>query len=429
MPIDKRFAGRLFPILKDLVEVYGTPFHIYDEGAILSTYREMMAAFGSEPFRQYFAVKALPNPYILSRLVQEGSGLDCSSAVELTLAERVGALGDDVVFTSNNTSVEEYRHALKANVLVTFDDRAFFDRVDSLPEIVAFRVSPHGLAATSSLMGDSVHTKFGVPVEELAQAYAMAQRRGVTRFGIHGMFCANEMSVDRLIQAASDVIRVGAQICAATGIQMEYVNVGGGLGIPYREGELALDFRAYAEAVIAARSRWFPDYRPRIIMECGRYVTGPHGVLVTRVINRTRKGRDLIGLDASMSALMRPAFYGAYHHISLPFTTASSEVPFDVVGGLCENMDRFAIGRSLPEPSIGDIAVIHDTGAHGHSMGFTYNGRLRPAELLLTSCGSVVEIRRAETFEDHLATARLRPEPVLAAAVLDDDNRQVITNA
>jgi diaminopimelate decarboxylase len=416
LPVSDGFARRLLPVLEEIVSAYGTPFHIYDARGIVETHRGMVRAFRDEPFRQYFAVKALPNPNVLALLLGEGSGLDCASPVELELAERVGAAGEDVVFTSNNTALSEYRLALKSGALVTFDDRAFFDKVDVLPEVVAFRVSPHGLSAGSTLMGDATRTKFGVPAEELVNAYREAHRRGATRFGIHGMICANELDVHRAARAAADVIELGAHVASAAGIELEYVNVGGGLGIPYSPDDRPFDFPAYAKAIIEQRRRSFADRRPRILMECGRFVTGPHGVLVTTVINRSRKAREIAGLDASMPALMRPGFYGAYHHLTLPFASGRPELGIDVVGALCENMDKFAIDRRLPDPREGDIAVIHDTGAHGHAMGFTYNGRLRPAELLLTADGDVVEIRRAEDIEDYLATARWRPEPVLSAA-------------
>jgi len=416
LPIPDGFAGRLLPILEEIVAAYGTPFHIYDARGIAETYCGMASSFKGEPYRQYFAVKALPNPNILSLLLDEGSGLDCASAIELELADRVGAVGDDVVFTSNNTALFEYHLALKSGALITFDDRSFFDKAHTLPETVSFRVSPHGLSSGSTLMGDATRTKFGVPAEELVDAYREARRRGSTRFGIHGMICANELDVNRASQAAVDVIELGAHVAATAGIELDYINVGGGLGIPYRPRDKPFDFTAYADAIVQARRRYFPGRSLRILMECGRYVTGPHGVLVTTVINRSRKAREIAGLDASMSALMRPAFYGAYHHLTLPFTNERPEVLIDVVGALCENMDKFAIDRLLPNPREGDIALIHDAGAHGHAMGFTYNGRLRPAELLLTVDGDVVEIRRAESFEDYLATARWQPEPVLGAA-------------
>ncbi|HEV2377250.1 MAG TPA: diaminopimelate decarboxylase [Streptosporangiaceae bacterium] len=412
MPISDEFSARLLPLLEDVAHSYGTPFHVYDAQGIVQTHLAMVRAFGGEPFRQYFAVKALPNPTVLSLLLGAGSGLDCSSAVELELARRVGAVGDDIVFTSNNTSVAEYRRALAMGAVITFDDRSFLAKLDTVPDVVSFRVSPTGLAAGSRLMGDATHSKFGVPVPELVEAYRDAQRLGATRFGIHGMTCANELDTDRAIRAATDIIELGADVADALGVGLDYINVGGGLGIPYYREDRPIDFGAYAAAIIEARDRCHGPAAPRILMECGRYVSGPHGVLVTRVINRCRKGHEVVGVDASMSALMRPGFYGAYHHLSLPFADGRPVSPFDVVGSLCENMDRFAVDRALPDPRVGDIALIHDTGAHGHAMGFTYNGRLRPAELLLMGNGDLVEIRRAEDFDDYIATACFPARPV-----------------
>ncbi|MFF4625349.1 diaminopimelate decarboxylase [Nonomuraea jabiensis] len=400
------FAERLLPRLPDLVADYGTPFHIYDARGIVATHGAMVRAFGDPSYRQYFAVKALPNLNILALLRAAGSGFDCSSAVEVRLAETVGAQAGDIVFTANNTALSEYRTARAAGALITFDDRSFAEKVDDLPETVAFRISPTGLAAGCALMGDAAHSKFGVPVRELAGAYADAVARGARRFGIHGMTCANELDTGRAARAAADVIRHGARVADAVGIELEYVNVGGGLGIPYHEDDKPIDFTAYADEILAAREEFFGPGGPRILTEIGRYVTGPHGVLVTRVINRCRKGHEIVGLDASMSSLMRPAMYGAYHHISLPYAEGREIGRFDVVGALCENLDKFAVDRELPEPRDGDIALIHDTGAHGHAMGFTYNGRLRPAELMLTDGGDVVEIRRAETYDDYIATVR-----------------------
>jgi 2,3,4,5-tetrahydropyridine-2,6-dicarboxylate N-succinyltransferase/diaminopimelate decarboxylase len=415
LPIPEGFARKLLSMLPDIVCAYGTPFHIYDARGIIETHHGMVRAFRSEPFRQHFAVKALPNPNILRLLLAVGSGLDCASPVELELAERCGAAGDDVVFTSNNTAVEEYELALKAGALITFDDRSFPGKVGTLPDIVSFRIQPDSPPGRSALMGDAAGTKFGVPAGQLPGAYREARRRGVTRFGIHGMNCANELDLDRATRAAVQVIETGARVAEAAGIELEYINLGGGLGVPYRPADQPFDFAAYADAILQARRRCFPRGRPRILTECGRYVTGPHGVLVTTVINRSRKTREIAGLDASMSALMRPGFYGAYHHLTLPFAARRPEIPVDVVGALCENMDKFAVGRLLPDPREGDIAIIHDTGAHGHAMGFTYNGRLRPAELLLTPDGDVTEIRRPETTEDYLSTVRWQPRPVLAA--------------
>jgi diaminopimelate decarboxylase len=409
--ISEEFESRLLPLLPSIVEEYGTPFHLYDASGIVRTHLAMDLAFDGLPFRQYFAVKALPNPAVLALLLGAGSGLDCSSLTELRLADRVGARGDDIVFTSNNTSEAEYASALAAGALVTFDDRTMLRKAVTLPDIVAFRVAPNGLPAGSRLMGDAVHSKFGVPAGEITSAFREARHRGAARFGLHGMCCANELDTSRLIEAATDLLALGGLVAAEAGGELAYVNFGGGLGIPGRPGDEPVDFPGYAAAIAAARRRVFGSGGPRLIMECGRFVTGPHGVLVARVINRCRKGREVVGLDASMSALMRPAIYGAYHHLSLPFAAGRPLARFDVVGSLCENMDKFAVDRLLPEPREGDIVLIHDTGAHGHSMGFTYNGRLRPAELLLTANDDVIEIRRAETFDDYVGTVSWWPEP------------------
>ncbi|MCY1079435.1 diaminopimelate decarboxylase [Archangium lansingense] len=413
MPIQPTFARRLEPIMMELVEQYGTPFHIYDLAGIVATHRSMVQAFGDWPFRQYFAVKALPNPAVLRALVQAGSGLDCSSPVELQLAQASGAVGDAIVFTSNNTTLEEYEQALGAGALITFDDERYLRRAEPLPPVIAFRVAPNGGAARSTLMGVAGESKFGVPRPVLADAYMEAHRRGAERFGIHGMSCANELDVSNAVRAAEELVETAVQIERAVGIQFEYINFGGGSGIPYRLEDQPFDFRAYASAIRAALAKAFPGRRPRVLMECGRFVSGPHGILVARVINRVKKERAVVGLDASMSALMRPGFYRtAYHHVSLPFAGPRPEVSVDVVGSLCENIDRFAVDRRLPDPAEGDIVYIHDTGAHGHAMGFTYNGRLRPAELLLTEAGDVLEIRRAETFEDYVTTVRWEPIPL-----------------
>lgn len=412
MPISESFARRLLPLLDELTTRYPTPFHLYDERAIVQTHRRVAQAFADSAFRQYFAVKALPTPAILALLLKEGSGLDCSSPVELMLAERLGARGDDIVFTSNNTALGEYQMALDAGALITFDDRSMLDRVKTLPEIVGFRVSPHGVIARSSQMGNAQQSKFGVPDADLVQSYRQAYDLGARRFGIHGMMCANELSLEAAVQAGVQVIEVAARVAREADIEFEYINIGGGLGIPYRTDDQALDLDAYAAALKQALKQAFPRNTPKLLLELGRFITGPHGVLVSRVINRCSKGREIVGLDASMSALMRPGLYGAYHHLTLPFAGQRREGVFDVVGALCENFDKFAIDRPLPTPAIGDLALIHDTGAHGHAMGFTYNGRLRPAELMLTDNGDVVEIRRAETFDDHTGPVQWQPVDV-----------------
>lgn len=368
----------------------------------------MNAAFTGMPFKQYFAVKALPNPHVLSLLLTQGSGLDCSSPVELQLARSLGAEGNDIVFTSNNTSLREYQQALDCGAIFIFDDRSFFDSVADLPNLVAFRIAPHGVNADSKLMGDSTQSKFGVPIEDLEQVYSDAKRRGATRFGIHGMMCANELDVNKALAAAVMVISTAAVLGRRLDIDFEFINIGGGLGIPYLPDAQPFDFELYAQGIKDAVKSHFGSDLPRIVMECGRYVTGPHGVLVSKVVSRMHKGKEIVGLDASMSSLMRPALYGAYHHVSFPYVTSNKNLRCDVVGSLCENFDKFAVDRVIPDVKPGDIALVHDTGAHGHSMGFTYNGRLRPAELMLLDDNSVVEIRRAEAFDDYIATVPVR---------------------
>lgn len=402
------FADRLLPILQNIVSDYGTPFHIYDAHAIVKTFHAMNAAFTGMPFKQYFAVKALPNPHVLSLLLTQGSGLDCSSPVELQLARSLGAEGNDIVFTSNNTSLREYQQALDCGAIFIFDDRSFFDSVADLPNLVAFRIAPHGVNADSKLMGDSTQSKFGVPIEDLEQVYSDAKRRGATRFGIHGMMCANELDVNKALAAAVMVISTAAVLGRRLDIDFEFINIGGGLGIPYLPDAQPFDFELYAQGIKDAVKSHFGSDLPRIVMECGRYVTGPHGVLVSKVVSRMHKGKEIVGLDASMSSLMRPALYGAYHHVSFPYVTSNKNLRCDVVGSLCENFDKFAVDRVIPDVKPGDIALVHDTGAHGHSMGFTYNGRLRPAELMLLDDNSVVEIRRAEAFDDYIATVPVR---------------------
>jgi diaminopimelate decarboxylase len=425
VPMKEAFAQRIEPIIRDLVERYGTPFHIYDAAGIVATHRAMADAFGDWSFRQYFAVKALPNPALLKALVQAGSGLDCSSATELRLAQASSAVGENIVFTSNNTSQSEYNEALGVGALITFDDTRYLQRAERLPSVVAFRVSPQGAPSQSALMGGAAGSKFGVPREKLSDAYAEARRRGATRFGIHGMACANELNVTNAVRSAEDLVEIAGSLHRTLGIAFEYINFGGGLGIPYRSEDEPFDFGRYSSKICEAIAATFLNERPRILTECGRYVSGPHGILVARVINRLSKEREIAGLDASMSALMRPAIYpNAYHHISLPFAAEREHVVVDVVGSMCENIDRFAVARPLPDPREGDIVYIHDTGAHGHAMGFTYNGRLRPAELLLNEEGDVVEIRRAETFQDYIATVRWEPVPLRAAVVTSSHGTQ-----
>lgn len=423
MPIRSNFSEKLFPIVSDIIAHYKTPFYVYDLEGILSTHHAMMDCFKKYEFKQYFAVKALPNPVIIKKIADLGSGLDCSSPMELKIAEACGVQGDSIVFTSNNTSIAEYEMALNAGALITFDDLAYLKRASNLPDIVSYRVSPASFVSNSVLMTGSQGTKFGVPKDQILEAYKEAIKRGVKKFGIHGMSCANELNVHKAINFAEELIGIVKWIQDELNINFTYINFGGGMGIPYYPEDTPFNFQAYAEAIEEMLASAF-DNKPKIIMECGRYVTGPHGVLVAEVINRVKKERDIVGINASMSDIMRPGFYKtAYHHITLPEVNENSreEKIVDVVGPLCENMDRFAIDRKITNPQIGDIVLIHDAGAHCHAMGFNYNGRLRPAELMLNEANEVVEIRRAETYNDYTSTVQWNPKTVLKTYKIENN--------
>lgn len=418
MPMSASFAERLLPRLDALVEQVPTPFHVYDERGILNSHEAVKSAFAGSDHIQHFAVKALPNPAVLTSLGEAGSGLDCASLTELQLARRAGVPPDRTVYTGNNSSPEELKAAVDAGVNLTLDDPSSLDHLKVLPPVVTFRVTPDLSSAGGPLMGTAGDAKFGVAPRLAADAYRRARDLGARQFGIHAMTLANELDEGRMSRSVEALVRLAVAVEREAGVTLEEVNIGGGLGVPYRPGDRPFDVAQFGRAVCGMVGEAFPGRRLRLRTEIGRFVTGPHGVLVSRVINRMTKGREIIGLDASMSALMRPAIYGAYHHISFVAESARRSgiaIRADVVGSLCENMDKFAVDRELPDAAVGDLAVIHDTGAHGHAMGFTYNGRLRPAEVLLTVDGRFELIRRAESFEDYVST--VTRIPLAAAAV------------
>jgi diaminopimelate decarboxylase len=404
MPISTDFRQRLYPHLTAIAAHFGTPFHIYDEVGIRQTARHLYATFRDFDFREFYAVKALPNPHILRLLYEEGCGFDCSSVPELMLARQVGAAGETIMFTSNNTTPQEFAvAAADGGCILNLDDIHQIDKVPDFPDRISFRFNP-GSDTGNTIIGKPEEAKFGVPKARIVEAYRLACARGARRFGLHAMVVSNERRVDVLLGTVSELCRVAQQLQAELGIRLEFINIGGGLGIPYRPDDTPLDLSALADGI----SRLWRDAGltgVKLFMESGRYVTGPHGVLVTRVINQKASYRHYVGVDASMSALMRPGLYGAYHHIDVPGKTADDGVQVvDVVGSLCENNDKFAVQRALPPVEDGDLLVIHDTGAHGHAMGFNYNGRLRPQELLWRADGTIEKIRRAETQEDYFAT-------------------------
>jgi diaminopimelate decarboxylase len=409
------FHDRLLPLLPDIAAHFGTPFHIYDETGIRETGATLKQAFAAVPgFREYFAVKALPNPAILAIMRDMGFGFDCSSVAELILARQTGARGDDVMFTSNNTSPDEFAAALAdGGCILNLDDISLIDKVPQLPELICFRYNPGPVRSGNSIIGAPEDAKFGVAHDQILPAFRKAQERGASRFGLHTMLASNERDAGYMIETVRMLLDLIEQIGKTLSIRFEFINIGGGLGIPYRPEDHAFDV-ARLGAETAALLRDFAGrtgYQPRVYTESGRYMTGPHGALVTKAINRKDIYRTYIGVDACMSALMRPGMYGAYHHIEVAGKTPGPNDPVvDVVGSLCENNDKFAVQRPLPDVADGDLLIIHDTGAHGHAMGFNYNGRLKPQELLLRRDGEVQRIRRAETLDEYFATLNFTPE-------------------
>ena len=415
MPMSQSFRERLLPVLKDIALHYKTPFHIYDEAGIRETGRLVKEAFsGIEGFQEYYAVTALPNPRILEIMGDMGFGFDCSSIAELVMSRKAGGEGEMVMFTSNNTSREEFEAAAKnGGSILNLDDITLVPKVPRMPEIICFRYNPGPRRTGNAIIGNPVEAKYGVSHEQLIDAYRSAKNLGARRFGLHTMLASNERDYTYMVQTAEMLLGEVERISEALDIRFEFINIGGGLGIPYRPGDTPLDLAALGKGITVAFKAFEArnGYAPKLFLESGRYMTGPHGVLTTMVINRKNIYRTYIGVDACMSALMRPALYDAYHHITaLGKEGQDRTLQADVVGALCENNDKFAVQRELPEVCENDILVIHDTGAHGHAMGFNYNGRLRPKELLLQSDGTVELIRREETLQDHFATLGFMPD-------------------
>ena len=399
--------------LRDIATRWPTPFHLYDEKAIRANARRLKAAFAwNKGFRNFFAVKAAPNPFLMSVLKDEGFGADCSSLPELLLSQKVGLDGEAIMFTSNDTPAEEFVHAVKMGANVNLDDISHIEFLEKacgkLPELVCFRYNPGPLKGGNAIIGKPEEAKYGFTREQLFEGYRMLKEKGVKRFGLHTMVASNELNPQYFIDTAILLFDLIAELNAELGITFEFVNLGGGIGIPYRPEQEGVNLEIVGEGIRQAyEERLIAKGHPelKIYLECGRCITGPYGYLVSTVRHLKHTYRDYVGMDACMANLMRPALYGAYHHITV---VGKTEVPadhvYDVTGSLCENNDKFAIQRELPEIVPGDLLVFHDAGAHGHAMGFNYNGKLRSAELLLREDGSVTEIRRAETLEDLFAT-------------------------
>ncbi len=400
--------------LEAIAQQVPTPFHIYDEKALRQNATSFAQAFSWVPggFRNHFAVKALPNPHILKLLHEEGMGADCSSLAELLLCQAAGIPGDHIVFTSNDTPAEEFRKADELGALINLDDlshvRFLYDALGGrLPQRLSFRYNPGPLKEGNAIIGKPEEAKYGLTRPQLLEAYQEAQRLGAQTFCLHTMVASNELNPDYFVETARLLFELADEIHQRTGIKLTEVNLGGGIGIPYRPTQTAVDL-AYVGRHIQAAYQELIEKKGlaplRVVMECGRVVTGPYGWLVSRVLHKKAIYKDYVGLDACMANLMRPGMYGAYHHISVPGKENAPRKVYDVTGSLCENNDKFAIDREIPDPDLGDLVVIHDTGAHGHAMGFNYNGKLRSAEVLWSGEGRWRVIRRAETYADLFAT-------------------------
>ena len=399
--------------LEDIASRYATPFYLYDEKGIRETARRVNKAFSwNKGFKEYFAVKATPTPGILKILHEEGCGADCSSYTELLMADAVGFRGDEIMFSSNDTPAEDFQLARKLNATINLDDIThidFLERVADIPATVCCRYNPGGhFAIANNIMDNPGDAKYGMTREQLTEAYKRLMAKGVKHFGLHAFLASNTVTNDYYPELARILFKVAVELKEETGASIEFINLSGGVGIAYRPGQPQNDImeigegvrRAYEEVLVPAGMG-----NVRLYTEMGRYMLAPYGALVSRVIHQKHIYKEYIGLDACAANLMRPAIYGAYHHITvMGKENAPCDHKYDVTGGLCENNDKFAIDRMLPEINIGDLVFIHDAGAHGFAMGYNYNGKLRSAELLLKEDGSVEMIRRAETPADYFAT-------------------------
>lgn len=404
--------------LKELVKKYPTPFYLYDEKAIRENMREFTKAFSIFPaFREFYAVKACPNPYILKILASEGCGADCSSLPELMLSKMAGIKGKKVIFTSNETPAEEYQYAYKEGNIINLDDITHIEYLKNalggkLPETMCCRYNPgaakHGC---NSIIGKPEEAKYGMTREQILEAYKIMKAEGVKHFGLHTMVASNELNPDFFVDTAKLVFELAVELKEKDDVRIEFTDLGGGLGIPYKPDQKKVDYNEVAKKI---RKLYDEIIVPagldplEICWECGRPITGPYGWLVSTAIHEKHIYREYIGLDSCMADLMRPGMYGAYHEVTVSGKeNAPKDHVYDVVGSLCENCDKFAVQRALPKIDIGDLVIVHDAGAHGRAMGFNYNGKLRAGEILMREDGSFVQIRRRETVDDLFATLNL----------------------
>ncbi|HBY72547.1 MAG TPA: diaminopimelate decarboxylase [Lachnospiraceae bacterium] len=399
--------------LDEITRQYPTPFHIYDEKGIRENARKLKQAFAWNPgFKEYFAVKATPNPFILTILKEEGCGVDCSSYTELMLSEALDYSGHDIMFSSNDTPPEDFIKAKQMNAIINLDDFThidFLEKTAGIPETICCRYNPGGIFETANgIMDNPGDAKYGFTKQQMIDGFKLLMKKGAKTFGIHSFLASNTVSNEYYPVLASILFELAAELREKTGANIKFINLSGGIGVPYRPEEEANDILAIGEGVRKAYEEILVPAGMgdvAIYTELGRFMLAPYGHLVAKAIHEKHIYKEYIGLDASAVDLMRPAMYGAYHHITvMGKEDAPCDHKYDITGSLCENNDKFAIDRMLPKIDIGDLLVIHDTGAHGYAMGYNYNGKLKSAELLMKEDGTVQLIRRAETPRDYFAT-------------------------
>ena len=400
--------------LEEIAKVYPTPFHLYDEAGIRKNAENLKKAFAwNKGFKEYFAVKATPNPFLINILREYGCGCDCSSITELMLSKAIGAVGDDIMFSSNDTPPAEFKYADDLGAIINLDDITHIDILEKtlgyLPKKLSCRYNPGGyFSIANNIMDNPGDAKYGMTTEQLFEAFKIMKSKGVEEFGIHAFLASNTVTNEYYPTLAKTLFEVAVKLKEETGAHIKFINLSGGIGIPYRPDQEGNDIfeigkgveKVYNEVLVPAGMDDVAIYT-----ELGRFMLAPYGALVTRAINEKHTHKEYIGVDACAVNLMRPAIYGAYHHITvMGKENAPCDHKYDVTGSLCENNDKFAIDRMLPEIDMGDLLFIHDTGAHGFAMGYNYNGKLKSAEILLKEDGSFQMIRRAETPADYFAT-------------------------
>lgn len=395
--------------IRKTAKKHGTPFHIYDEKIIIDRLNNLLKSFNWTDFKEYFAIKANPNPHILKIMKENNCGVDAATVSEIKLAEEIGFNGEDIMFTSNLTTMDAYQYAVEKNCIINIDWAAdiyeLFEN-EIIPEHICFRLNPGSIE--NEIMGNSKESKFGSTAEQIKKAASFLKKEGIKSIGLHTMVVSNENDPEIFKRYTKMIFEFALEIIDEFNLKINFINIGGGIGIPYKE-DITVDVKAIAKAVKTSYNRTLKanGLQTKIFMESGRYITGESGYLVTQVIKEKDTYKKYLGVDASMSDLMRPAIYRSYHHLTNIDAVNRGEkelVKYDVIGSLCENNDKFAIDRKLLKSQLGDLIVIHDTGAHGHAMGFNYNGMLRNGEFLNTKDGKVKQIRRDENFADYIST-------------------------